>query len=115
MMEAHGFRVHDVEGWRDHYALTCRHWCNRLWQNEEEAIRLVGYERYRLWLGYLAGVSQSFEDGSLCLFQTVGVKHRAKGHSAMPPTREHLYAATDPVIRGTESDSNPLVLGREHG
>lgn len=91
MMEAHGFRVHDVEGWRDHYALTCRHWCNRLWQNEEEAIRLVGYERYRLWLAYLAGVSQSFEDGALCLFQTVGVKHRAKGHSQMPPTREHLY------------------------
>ncbi len=64
MMEAHGFRIHDVEGWRDHYALTCRHWCNRLWQNEDQAIRQVGYERYRLWLAYLAGVSQSFEDGA---------------------------------------------------
>jgi len=30
MMESHGFRVQDVEGWRDHYALTCRLWCQRL-------------------------------------------------------------------------------------
>ena len=115
MMEAHGFRIHDVEGWRDHYALTCRHWCNRLWQNEEEAIRQVGYERYRLWLAYLAGVSQAFADGALCLFQTVGVKHRAKGHSQMPPTREHLYAEMEQVFSGTKNDSEQLTLGREHG
>lgn len=90
-MESQGFRVHDVEGWRDHYALTTRHWCNRLWANREEATRLVGKERFRIWLAYLAGVSMSFTDGSACLFQTVGVKHSAKGHSRMPPTREHLY------------------------
>jgi cyclopropane-fatty-acyl-phospholipid synthase len=90
-MEAHGFRVHDVEGWRDHYALTCRHWCQRLWDNREEAARLVGRERYRLWLAYLAGVSLSFSDGALCLFQTVTVKQASKGHSQMPPTRQHLY------------------------
>ncbi|MCA9073363.1 MAG: class I SAM-dependent methyltransferase, partial [Planctomycetaceae bacterium] len=67
-MEAQGFRVHDVEGWRDHYALTCRLWTNRLWDNREEAIRLVGKERFRLWLAYLAGVSYSLGDGSVCLF-----------------------------------------------
>ena len=91
MMEVHGFRVHDVEGWRDHYALTCRHWCQRLWANRDEAIRLVGRERFRLWLAYLGGVSLALGDGSACLFQTVTTKHASKGHSGVPPTRRHLY------------------------
>ena len=93
-MESRGFRVHDVENLRDHYGLTCRHWCQRLWENRDEATRLVGNERYRLWLLYLAGVSFSLGEGALCLFQTLGVKHSAKGHSRMPPTRGHLYEPT---------------------
>src|SRR5690606_8209392 len=56
-MEASGFEVHDVEGWRDHYAMTCKHWSQRLEARREEAIKLVGEERYRLWLLYLTGVS----------------------------------------------------------
>ncbi|MBN2293153.1 MAG: class I SAM-dependent methyltransferase [Pirellulales bacterium] len=99
MMETHGFRVHDVEGWRDHYALTCRHWCQRLWENRDEATRLVGRERFRLWLAYLGGVSLALGDGTVCLFQTVATKHASKGHSLMPPTRHHLYesvAANEP-------------------
>lgn len=91
MMEVHGFRVHDVEGWRDHYALTCRLWCRRLWENREEATRLVGRERFRLWLAYLGGVSLALGDGSACLFQTVTTKHASKGHSRVPPTRRYLY------------------------
>ena len=94
VMETHGFRVHDVEGWRDHYALTCRLWCQRLWENREEATRLVGRERFRLWLAYLGGVSLALGDGSACLFQTVTTKHASKGHSQMPPTRRHLYEST---------------------
>ncbi len=90
-MESHGFRVQDVEGWRDHYALTCRHWCHRLWENREAASRLVGRERTRLWMAYLAGVSLALGDGTACLFQTVTTKHASKGHSRMPPTRRHLY------------------------
>lgn len=90
-MEANGFRVHDVEGWRDHYALTCRHWCDRLWKNREEATRLVGRERYRLWLAYLGCVSFSLGDGSACLFQTVATKHKSRGHSGVPPSREYLF------------------------
>ncbi len=97
LMESHGFRVSDVEGWRDHYALTCRKWCQRLWENREEATRLVGPEKYRLWLAYLGGVSFSLGDGSACIFQTVATKHASKGHSEMPPTRRHLYGVDDSV------------------
>jgi cyclopropane-fatty-acyl-phospholipid synthase len=96
MMETHGFRVHDVEGWRDHYALTCRLWCQRLWKNRDEATRLVGRERFRLWLAYLGGVSLALGDGTACLFQTVTTKHASKGHSLVPPTRRHLYESAAP-------------------
>jgi len=97
LMESHGFRVSDVEGWRDHYALTCRRWCQKLWENREEARRLVGSEKYRIWLAYLGAVSFALADGSACIFQTVATKHASKGHSKMPPTRRHLYGSNDLV------------------
>ena len=90
-MEACGFEVHDVEAWREHYARTTELWCRRLECNKEQAIKLVGEERYRMWIAYLAGVSFAFKDGSLRIFQTVTTKHGRKGPSTMPPTREHLY------------------------
>jgi cyclopropane-fatty-acyl-phospholipid synthase len=90
-MEACGFEIHDVEGWREHYALTARHWCQRLEANKEAAIAEVGEERLRMWLAYLAGVSFGFTDGSLRLYQVVATKQKAKGPSGMPPTREDLY------------------------
>ncbi len=90
-MEAAGFEIHDVEGWREHYARTCRLWHQRLVANEARAVELVGREKYRIWIAYLAGVSFAFADGSLRIYQTVATKHRGKGASGMPPTREHLY------------------------
>ena len=32
-LERHGFEVHDVEGWREHYARTTRLWHERLLAN----------------------------------------------------------------------------------
>jgi cyclopropane-fatty-acyl-phospholipid synthase len=93
VMEASRFEVHDVEGWREHYAMTTRHWCQRLSAQRDAAIALIGPERYRLWVAYLAGVSFCFRDGSLRIFQVVASKHKAKGHSELPPTRSDLYAA----------------------
>ena len=90
-MEAAGFEIHDVEGWREHYARTCRLWHQRLVANEARAVALVGREKYRIWIAYLAGVSFAFADGSLRIYQTLASKHAAKGASGMPPTRAHLY------------------------
>lgn len=92
-MEQCGFEVHDVESWREHYALTLKYWCKNLSANKEEAIRLVGRERYRLWVAYLAGGSAGFTAGSIKIFQVLGTKRASKGLSGMPPTREHLYRA----------------------
>lgn len=92
-MENSGFEVHDVESWREHYALTTKYWCKNLSANEDKAIELVGAERYRLWVAYLAGASGGFTAGSIKLFQVVATKRASKGLSGMPPTREHLYRA----------------------
>ncbi|MCA9062010.1 MAG: class I SAM-dependent methyltransferase [Planctomycetaceae bacterium] len=99
-MEANGFEVHDVEGWRDHYELTCRHWCQRLEQNRTEAIRLVGEERFRLWTLYLTGCVLAFQDGGARLYQTLATRHASRGISGMPCTREHLYRP-QPGLSGT--------------
>lgn len=92
-MEHSGFEVHDVESWREHYALTTRFWCKNLSANRERAIELVGPERYRLWVAYLAGASGGFTAGSIKIYQVVASKKGAKGVSGMPPTRAHLYRA----------------------
>jgi cyclopropane-fatty-acyl-phospholipid synthase len=92
-MENSGFEVHDVESWREHYALTTKFWCQRLSANRDEAIRLVGSERYNLWVAYLAGASGGFTAGSIKLYQVIATKRAGKGLSGMPPTREHLYKA----------------------
>jgi cyclopropane-fatty-acyl-phospholipid synthase len=90
-LEGARFEVHDVEGWREHYALTLKMWSQRLAANEREAVRLVGGEKYRMWMAYMAGMSFGFHDGSLRLFQVVGSKHAAKGASELPCCRADLY------------------------
>lgn len=89
-IERHGFEVHDVEAWREHYARTTRLWCERLNANREAAIADVGEAKVRLWMLYLAGVSLGFERGTIGIYQTLASK-RARGLSGLPPTRADLY------------------------
>ncbi len=90
-LERNGFEVHDVEGWREHYARTTRLWAERLYANRAAAEREVGAAKTRLWLLYLAGVSLGFQRGTIGIFQTVATR-RARGASGLPPTRADLYA-----------------------
>jgi cyclopropane-fatty-acyl-phospholipid synthase len=89
-MEQHGFEVHDVEAWRPHYAMTTRHWCERLTARREEAIALVGEETYRIWVAYLAGCSLAFMRGTARIYQTLASKG-GKGEAPLPLTRADLY------------------------
>ena len=90
-MEASKLEVHDVENLRPHYVQTLRHWAQRLHARRDEAIRIVGLERYRLWLAYLGGMSYVFADGNAHLFQVVASKQACKGLSELPMTRDDLY------------------------
>lgn len=83
-----GFEIHDVEGWREHYARTCRFWHDRLLANRGRAEKVAGPERTRLWIAYLAGFSIGFERGRIGVFQTLASK---RGRSGLPPTRADLY------------------------
>jgi len=89
-LEMHGFEVHDVEGWREHYARTTRLWHDRLSANRQAAEREVGREKTRLWIAYLAVVSIAFTQGTIGIFQTLA-SNRVRGRSGMPPTRADLY------------------------
>lgn len=89
-LEAHGFEVHDVEAWREHYERTTRIWTENLYANREKAAELVGWPKTRLWLLYLAGCSLSFQRSAVSIFQTLASK-KAKGASGLPPTRADLY------------------------
>jgi cyclopropane-fatty-acyl-phospholipid synthase len=89
-LELHGFEVHDVEAWREHYARTTRLWHDRLSANRAAAEREVGSEKTRLWIAYLAVVSMAFARGSTEIFQTL-TSSRVRGPSGMPPTRADLY------------------------
>lgn len=89
-LERAGFEVHDVEGWREHYALTTKMWCERLTARRAEAIEIVGEQTYRIWVAYLAGCSLAFTRGSARIYQTLS-GHNAKGPSSVPPSRADLY------------------------
>jgi cyclopropane-fatty-acyl-phospholipid synthase len=89
-LERKGFEVHDIEGWREHYARTCRLWHDRLLANREAAEREVGEAKFRMWLVYLAGCSIGFERATLGIFQTLASR-RKHGSSGLPSTRADLY------------------------
>ncbi len=89
-LELNGFEVHDVEGWREHYARTTRLWHDRLSANRAAAEREVGSVKTRLWTLWLAASSLGFTHGTLGIFQTLASK-RVRGLTDLPPTRADLY------------------------
>jgi cyclopropane-fatty-acyl-phospholipid synthase len=86
-MEAAGLEVRDVESLREHYARTLRHWVRNLEESWDEAVRLVGVGRARVWRLYMAASALGFEDGGTAIHQTLGVVPDPAGASGMPLTR----------------------------
>jgi cyclopropane-fatty-acyl-phospholipid synthase len=68
-LERAGFEVEHVEGFRDDYAETLRHWARRLDENLDEATRLAGPERVRVWRLYLRAARNGFETGFTSIYQ----------------------------------------------
>jgi cyclopropane-fatty-acyl-phospholipid synthase len=89
-LERFGFEVHDVEAWREHYQRTTRLWWENLNARQKEAEALVGPEKTRMWLLYLAGCSLAFERAAVGVNQTLASK-RTRGPSGLPPSRADLY------------------------
>ena len=93
-LELHGFEIHDVEGWREHYQRTCRFWHDRLGARYDAACAEVGETTTRVWLAYLAACSIAFERNNCGIYQTLASK-RLKGPVGLPPTRGDLYRRDD--------------------
>jgi cyclopropane-fatty-acyl-phospholipid synthase len=68
-LERAGFVTHHVEDFAPDYAETLRHWARNLDDNLEEAIRLAGPERVRVWRLYLRAARNGFESGFTSIYQ----------------------------------------------
>ncbi|HYP56567.1 MAG TPA: cyclopropane-fatty-acyl-phospholipid synthase family protein [Solirubrobacterales bacterium] len=68
-LERAGFVTRHVEDFGDDYAETLRHWARRLDENRDEALRLAGPERLRVWRLYLRMARNGFESGFLSIYQ----------------------------------------------
>jgi cyclopropane-fatty-acyl-phospholipid synthase len=92
------FEVRDVESLREHYALTLRHWAQRLESEREKALRTVDESTYRVWSLFLPGSAYGFAAGLLNLYQTVLVKP-VEGRSGLPLTRKDWYRDPEDDLR----------------
>ena len=73
-LERSGFEVRDVEGLREHYALTCRAWAARLGARWDDALRLVSPARARVWRLYVSGAALAFERRRVGVNQIVATR-----------------------------------------
>jgi cyclopropane-fatty-acyl-phospholipid synthase len=70
-LEKTGFETRHVEGLRMDYAQTLREWLRRLDSNYEEALRIAGPERMRVWQVYLRAARRGFETGFTSIYQVL--------------------------------------------
>jgi cyclopropane-fatty-acyl-phospholipid synthase len=68
-LERAGFHTDHVEGFREDYAITLRHWARRLDDRLEEAEALAGEHRTRVWRLYLRAARHGFDTGLTALYQ----------------------------------------------
>jgi cyclopropane-fatty-acyl-phospholipid synthase len=71
-LERAGIEPLHVEGLREDYAETLSHWIERLDANLEQAERLAGPERVRVWRLYLRAARNGFRTGFTSIFQILG-------------------------------------------
>jgi cyclopropane-fatty-acyl-phospholipid synthase len=90
VMESARFEIADVEALRAHYALTLRHWVERLVRNHARALQYVNEATYRVWRLYMSACALEFEAGDIGIYQVLAGK-RAAGNLPLPLTRRHLY------------------------
>ena len=79
-----GLEVRHVENLREHYAMTLRQWGSNLVAGWDDAVRLVGVERARVWGLYMAGSRLSFEENALQVHQVLAVRPSPDGASGLP-------------------------------
>jgi cyclopropane-fatty-acyl-phospholipid synthase len=70
-LERAGLVTTHVEGLQDDYAQTLRHWIERFESRYEDAERIAGIERSRIWKLYLHAARQGFDTGWASIYQVL--------------------------------------------
>jgi cyclopropane-fatty-acyl-phospholipid synthase len=68
-LERAGFHTEHVEGFREDYSITLRHWAGRLDEHLDRARELAGEERTRIWRLYLRAARHGFDDAQTAVYQ----------------------------------------------
>ncbi|WP_165985540.1 cyclopropane-fatty-acyl-phospholipid synthase family protein [Streptomyces sp. YIM 98790] len=84
VLEDAGFEVRDVESLREHYGLTLRAWVRNLEESWEEAVKLAGAPRARIWRLYMAASALAFERAQIGVNQVLAVRTTGSGRSGLP-------------------------------
>lgn len=93
-MQHAGLEARNVEGLREHYALTLRAWTRNLEAAWPQAVAEVGAGRARVWRLYMAASALNFEAARTQIHQVLAANDD-KGSSGLP-LRPDWYASTSP-------------------
>jgi len=80
-LERAGFHTEHVEGFASDYAETLRHWTRRFDERFDDAVRIAGFQRARVWQVYLRAARMGFETG----FESIYQVRARKPDGAEPP------------------------------
>jgi cyclopropane-fatty-acyl-phospholipid synthase len=98
-LERGGLAVDHVEGLPDDYATTLAHWARRLDEHLEDAVRLVGAERVRVWRLYLRAARRGFQSGFTSVYQVRALQAGAPASAERPPgTRPPAVEQPGPAV-----------------
>jgi cyclopropane-fatty-acyl-phospholipid synthase len=86
-IQRHQLEVRHVEGLREHYALTLRHWVANLEDRWHDAVAAAGDARARIWRLYMAACAVGFEDDHIQVHQVLAVKTPESTGDADVPLR----------------------------
>lgn len=70
-LERAGIVTRHVEGLSGDYAETLRHWIDRFERRYEDAVRIAGVERARIWRLYLRAARRGFQTGWASVYQVL--------------------------------------------
>ncbi|MFP5419364.1 MAG: class I SAM-dependent methyltransferase [Gammaproteobacteria bacterium] len=88
---AGGLECLDAENLRPHYGKTLWHWVQRLESRADDARRLIGEQKYRIWRIYMAGSAHAFDHGWMELWQVLAGKAVDGRQPAYPFSRDYVY------------------------
>jgi cyclopropane-fatty-acyl-phospholipid synthase len=94
-LERAGLETRHVEGFAGDYAETLRQWSERLDENIDEAERIAGPERTRIWRLYLRAARFGFEIGLTSVYQVLAQRgEKAQPGGGEPAAANGALAAT---------------------